>query len=65
MLGRWCYLVERGATLLVYLVGDVLGPVGIDEGVPALLPVDVCRGDVSDHDGVAVAVQGVLQQPRV
>ena len=47
-----------------YFIGNVLGPVGVHEGVPALLPVHVRGADVGDHHGVAVAVQGVLQQPR-
>ena len=46
-----------------YFIGDVLGSVGVHEGVPALLPVHVRGADVGDHHGVAVAVQGVLQQP--
>ena len=47
-----------------YFIGDVLGSVGVHEGVPALLPVHVRGADVGDHYGVAVAVQGVLQQPE-
>ena len=46
-----------------YFIGDVLGSVGVHEGVPALLPVHVRGADVGDHHGVTVAVQGVLQQP--
>ena len=46
-----------------YFIRDVLGSVRVHQGVPALLPVHVSRADVGDHHGVAVAVQGVLQQP--
>ena len=45
------------------LVGDVLGTVSVDQGVPGLLPVHVSRTDVGDHDGVTVSVQRVLQEP--
>ena len=53
----------RYRSLILYFIRDVLGSVRVDQGVPALLPVYVCRADVGDHHGVAVAVQGVLQQP--
>ena len=46
------------------LVRYVLGSVRVDEGVPALLPVDVGGADVGDHDGVAVAVESVLEEPE-
>ena len=54
---------NRTSSHISDLVRDVLGAVGVDEGVPRLVPVPVHGGDVGDHDGVAVAGERVLEQP--
>ena len=47
------------------LVRDVLGPVGVDEGVPGLVPGLVRWRDLGDHHSLAVARQRLLQKPEI
>ncbi len=58
------HVVGHVQHVLAHLVRYVLGPVGVDEGVPGLVPVAVGRADVGHHDGVAVAGERVLEEAR-
>ena len=48
--------------VIVYLVRNVFGPVGVDEGIPRLVSVLVRWRNVGNHDSAAVAGQGVLEE---
>lgn len=43
--------------------GDTVGPVGVHQGVPALVEVGLPRRNVCYHNGAAVSTQRVFQQP--
>ena len=46
------------------LCSDVLGTVGVGEGVTRLLKVEARWTDVRNHHGLAVAAERIFEQPR-
>jgi len=46
------------------LRANVLGSVGVRQRVARFLEVEACRTDVCYHDGLTVAAERVLEQPR-